>query len=106
MHLMGTACHAWEWFSPQTNVGGWQVKAVLCAALYPNAAVMDEAAGRSARPAWNDGTADVHIHPSSINHPLEAHQFLRPYLVYLEKVSSSVTSSHVNHMLFRTQPFV
>ena len=82
------------------------MKAVLCAALYPNAAVMDEAAGRSARPAWNDGTADVHIHPSSINHPLEAHQFLRPYLVYLEKVSSSVTSSHVNHMLFRTQPFV
>ena len=62
------------------------MKAVLCAALYPNAAVMDEAAGRSARPAWNDGTADVHIHPSSINHPLEAHQFLRPYLVYLEKV--------------------
>ncbi len=69
------------------------MKAVLCAALYPNAAVMDEAAGRSARPAWNDGTADVHIHPSSINHPLEAHQFLRPYLVYLEKVSSPVTSS-------------
>ncbi len=69
-----------------------QVKAVLCAALYPNAAVMDEAAGRSARPAWNDGTADVHIHPSSINHPLEAHQFLRPYLVYLEKVQPLAVS--------------
>lgn len=63
-----------------------QVKAALCAALYPNAAVKDESAGKSARPAWNDGVADVYIHPSSINHPLEAQQFLRPYLVYLEKV--------------------
>jgi hypothetical protein len=63
-----------------------QVKAVLCAALYPNAAVMDESAGRSARPAWNDGVGGVFIHPSSINHSLEALQFLRPYLVYLEKV--------------------
>ena len=62
-----------------------QVKAALCAALYPNAAVKDESAGRAARPAWNDGVADVYIHPSSINHPLEAQQFLRPYLVYLEK---------------------
>ncbi|CAL8464644.1 g4179 [Coccomyxa elongata] len=78
---------AWNAHSSKPAV----VKAVLCAALYPNAAVMDEAAGRSARPAWNDGTADVHIHPSSINHPLEAHQFLRPYLVYLEKVRTSRT---------------
>ena len=62
------------------------MKAALCAALYPNAAVKDESAGKSARPAWNDGVADVYIHPSSINHPLEAQQFLRPYLVYLEKV--------------------
>lgn len=64
-----------------------QVKAALCAALYPNAVVKDESAGKSARLAWNDGVADVYIHPSSINHPLEAQQFLRPYLVYLEKVS-------------------
>ncbi len=62
-----------------------QVKAALCAALYPNVAVKDEYAGRAARPTWNDGVADVYIHPSSINHPLEAQQFLRPYLVYLEK---------------------
>jgi hypothetical protein len=66
-------------------LGQSQVKAVLCAALYPNAAVMDEAAGRSARPAWNDGVAEVHVHPSSIVHGLEAQAFARPYLVYLEK---------------------
>ena len=62
-----------------------QVKAALCAALYPNAAVMDESGG-AGRPAWNDGTADVYIHPSSALHALEAAQFARPYLVYLEKV--------------------
>jgi hypothetical protein len=70
-----------------------QVKAALCAALYPNAAVKDESAGRAARPAWNDGVADVYIHPSSINHPLEAQQFLRPYLVYLEKARAHSMSS-------------
>ena len=63
-----------------------QVKAVLCAALYPNVAVMDDSAGKTTRPAWNDGNAAVFIHPSSINHALDAHQFLRPYLMYLEKV--------------------
>ena len=62
-----------------------QVKAALCAALYPNAAVMDESGG-AGRPAWNDGAADVHIHPSSSLHALEAAAFARPYLVYLEKV--------------------
>ena len=70
-----------------------QVKAALCAALYPNAAVKDESAGRAARPAWNDGVADVYIHPSSINQPLEAQQFLRPYLVYLEKARAHFMSS-------------
>lgn len=29
------------------------------------------------------------IHPSSVNHPLEAQQFHRPYLTYLEKVRGS-----------------
>ena len=47
---------------------------------------MDEAAGKGARPAWNDGVGEVHVHPSSLVHPLEAQQFARPYLVYLEKV--------------------
>ncbi len=62
-----------------------QVKAVLCAALYPNAAVMEDMGAGAGRLAWNDGTADVHIHPSSVLHGLEAGQFARPYLIYLEK---------------------
>ena len=70
------------------------MKAALCAALYPNAAVKVESAGKAARPAWNDGVADVYIHPSSINHPLEAQQFLRPYLVYLEKVRVKFSFNH------------
>ena len=57
---------------------------MLCAALYPNAAVMDEAAGKGARPAWNDGVGEVFVHPSSLVHPLETQQFAWPYLVYLE----------------------
>ena len=68
-----------------------QVKAALCAALYPNAAVMDESGG-AGRPAWNDGAADVHIHPSSSLHALEAAAFARPYLVYLEKVPSQAVT--------------
>ena len=71
-----------------------QVKAVLCAALYPNAAVMDEAAGKGARPAWNDGVGEVFVHPSSIAHPLETQQFARPYLVYLEKARATCFWSH------------
>ena len=63
-----------------------QVKAVLAAALYPNVAVMDSGAGPNARPTWHDGQGGVVIHPSSVNHPLVAVQYLRPYLVYLEKV--------------------
>ena len=51
---------------------------------------MDESGG-SGRPAWNDGAADVHIHPSSTLHALEAAQFARPYLVFLEKVKTSRT---------------
>lgn len=65
-----------------------QVKAVLTAALYPNVAVMDDAGGPNARPAWHDGQGTVAIHPSSINHPLITTQYMRPYLVYLEKVRS------------------
>ena len=64
-----------------------QVKAVMTAALYPNVAVMDDAAGPNARPAWHDGQGTVAIHPSSINHPLITTQYMRPYLIYLEKVS-------------------
>ena len=65
---------------------GLQIKGVLCAALYPNVAVMDDSAGSTSRPGWHDSTSPIAIHPSSVNHMLGAHQFLRPYLVFLEKV--------------------
>lgn len=42
------------------------------------------AAGK--RPAWHDGAGEVAVHPSSVCHPLEAQQYQRPYIVYLEKV--------------------
>lgn len=38
------------------------------------------------RPGWHDGAGEVAVHPSSVCHPLEAQQYHRPYLVYLEKV--------------------
>lgn len=63
-----------------------QVKSVLSAALYPNVAVMDDGAGPNARPTWHDGQGSVVIHPLSVNHPLIAVQYMRPYLIYLEKV--------------------
>lgn len=67
------------------------VKSVLSAALYPNVAVMDDGAGPNARPTWHDGQGGVVIHPSSVNHPLVAVHYLRPYLVYLEKMRTSQT---------------
>ena len=81
-----------------------QVKAVLCAALYPNVAVMDDSAGKTARPAWNDGNATVFIHPSSINHALDAHQFLRPYLMYLEKVGCCPQTCCYEWLVIRMGP--
>lgn len=59
---------------------------MLCAAMHPNICVMDEAASSTSRPAWNDGSGEAHLHPSSICHALEADKFLRPYLMYSEKV--------------------
>jgi hypothetical protein len=70
-----------------------QIKAALCAALYPHVAVMDESGKKTGRPKWNDGVGDVFIHPSSINHMVEGNQFLRPYLIYLEKVWHLLASS-------------
>ena len=64
-----------------------QIKAVLCAALYPNVAMMDDEKGPMARPGWHDGQGVVAVHPSSVNHPLLASQYQRPYLIYLEKAS-------------------
>ena len=76
------AAASWNLYQAHAPV----VKAALTAALYPNVAVMDESGGRWSRPSWNDGTQEVALHPQSVNHPLEAAAFLRPYLIYLEKV--------------------
>ncbi|KAL3158036.1 hypothetical protein ABBQ32_011644 [Trebouxia sp. C0010 RCD-2024] len=67
------------------------VKSVLSAALYPNVAVMDDGAGPNARPTWHDGQGGVVVHPSSVNHPLIAVHYMRPYLIYLEKMRTSQT---------------
>lgn len=77
----------WNRYAAQPAV----VKAVLFAALYPNVAVMDGEAAPGQRPGWHDGAGLVAVHPSSINHPLEAAQYQRPYLTYLEKVKTSKT---------------
>lgn len=61
------------------------MKAALAGALHPNVAVMDENS-TTGRPGWNDGVAEVALHPASVLHPLEAPRFLRPFVVYLEKV--------------------
>lgn len=47
---------------------------------------MDDGGGANARPTWHDGQGSVVVHPSSVNHPLIAVQYMRPYLIYLEKV--------------------
>ena len=62
--------------------------AALCGAMQPNVCVMDESASASARPAWNDGSGEVYLHPSSSLHPLTASKLLSPYLLYSEKVRS------------------
>ena len=63
-----------------------QVKAALTGALFPNVAVMSEDS-KTGRPGWNDGVAEVALHPASLLHPLDAPRFGRPFLVYLEKAS-------------------
>ena len=83
-----------------------QVKSVLAAALYPNVAVMDSGAGPNARPTWHDGQGSVVIHPSSVNHPLIAVQYLRPYLVYLEKVNCQCRFSRLAHCSLFTAAYL
>lgn len=68
----------------QTAAGPRSHFSPLCA---PPRGRARRAAGR--RPGWHDGGGEVAIHPSSVNHPLEAQQFHRPYLTYLEKVWGS-----------------
>lgn len=52
---------------------------------------MDDGSVPGRRPGWHDATGPVHVHPSSLNHPLETSQYHRPYLFYLEKVKTSKT---------------
>ncbi|CAI5497940.1 unnamed protein product [Closterium sp. Naga37s-1] len=80
------------------------VKAVLCAGLYPNVAMMARdsieaahcshasdlahVAGASGRPRWVTATgAEVAIHPSSVNEAVSV--FRAPFLVFHEKVKTS-----------------
>ncbi|KAL7119617.1 hypothetical protein ACP275_02G073900 [Erythranthe tilingii] len=62
------------------------VKAILCAGLYPNVAAI-EGGSTGARPVWNDGKREVHIHPSSVNSSQKTFQY--PFLVFLEKVETT-----------------
>ena len=81
------------------------IKAALTAALYPNVAVLDEAAGEkggggggatttttsssSRPPLFHDGSGPVSIHPSSTLSSLPARALTSPYLVYLEKMRTT-----------------
>ncbi|KAL3843675.1 hypothetical protein ACJIZ3_001078 [Penstemon smallii] len=61
------------------------VKAILCAGLYPNVAMIEEG-NTGGRPVWYDGKREVHIHPSSVNSSQKTFQY--PFLVFLEKVET------------------
>ncbi|KAL3627873.1 hypothetical protein CASFOL_028288 [Castilleja foliolosa] len=62
------------------------ISAILCAGLYPNVATI-EGGSSGARPVWNDGKREVHIHPSSVNSGQNTFKY--PFLVFLEKVETT-----------------
>ncbi|KAL1539169.1 RNA helicase [Salvia divinorum] len=62
------------------------VRAVLCAGLYPNVAMI-EVGNTGNRSVWHDGKREVRIHPSSINSSQKKFQY--PFLVFLEKVETT-----------------
>ncbi|GFQ01628.1 ATP-dependent RNA helicase dhx29 [Phtheirospermum japonicum] len=62
------------------------MQAILCAGLYPNVATIDGGSS-GARPVWNDGKREVHIHPSSVNSGQKTFKY--PFLVFLEKVETT-----------------
>ncbi|XP_047960360.1 DExH-box ATP-dependent RNA helicase DExH7, chloroplastic isoform X2 [Salvia hispanica] len=62
------------------------VRAVLCAGLYPNVAMI-EVGNTGNRSMWFDGKREVRIHPSSINSSQKNFQY--PFLVFLEKVETT-----------------
>jgi ATP-dependent RNA helicase DHX29 len=71
------------------------VKNCLCAALYPNIAMLDttgELGG--SKKTWIDEKGDqLFVHPSSVNHG-EAISFPHPFLVYLEKIKTKRVYLH------------
>ncbi|CAI7878229.1 unnamed protein product [Closterium sp. NIES-53] len=104
------ASRGFDWLDESTQL--WNrcsmsapaVKAVLCAGLYPNVAMMARdsieaahcshasdlahVAGASGRPRWVTATgAEVAIHPSSVNEAVSV--FRAPFLVFHEKVKTS-----------------
>ncbi|XP_042022012.1 DExH-box ATP-dependent RNA helicase DExH7, chloroplastic-like isoform X2 [Salvia splendens] len=62
------------------------IRAVLCAGLYPNVAMI-EVGNTGNRSVWFDGKREVRIHPSSINSSQNKFQY--PFLVFLEKVETT-----------------
>lgn len=78
------------------------LQSIICAGLYPNVAATLEGTNGAVlgsnkllsrnlpmkdQVIWFDGTREVHIHPSSINHSVKG--FHHPFLVFLEKVQFS-----------------
>lgn len=90
--LASLCCQVFPLGLPQGRVL-WQIKAILCAALWPNFAVIDDSPGKLAKPEWHEAGSSVSLHPSSVNSVHNAQQFSRPYLVYLEKVQPEASAS-------------
>lgn len=71
------------------------IKICLCAALYPNIAMVDDSEdGSKSSTSWVDSRGvRVAIHPSSVNHASHL-SYPYPFLVYLEKVKTSKIYMH------------
>ncbi|XP_076228414.1 ATP-dependent DNA/RNA helicase DHX36 isoform X2 [Nomia melanderi] len=67
------------------------IKAVVCAALYPNVAVIRRVT-KSGTLAWTPEDGSVSIHPSSINDKIK--NYPSPYITYFTKQRSSSTYLH------------
>ncbi|GAX74754.1 hypothetical protein CEUSTIGMA_g2201.t1 [Chlamydomonas eustigma] len=68
------------------------IKAVLCGALAPNLAVMDDIATAQqvqSIPKWVTGRDHVELHPTCLGAGVVAHKFPQPFLVFLEKVKTT-----------------
>ncbi len=66
------------------------IKAVLCSALDPNVVVVTAESAPASKPDLRDPrSADISIHPSSVNAQLLTQQLRHSFLVFLEKVKTS-----------------